>query len=497
VTAVSLLGVDLGTSSVKAVITDPSGETIGMATRSYALESVNPGWVESDPRAWWRETASAVREAVAHARSSGAGRPSALALSGQMHGVVLADDQLEAVRPAILWPDVRASEVMHAYDRLDRVAMARLANPVIPGLAGPILLWLSRYDPSVLASARWALQPKDWLRARLTGEVLTEPSDASATLLYDVPGERWDTEVIDALGLDRRLFAPLTAWAGEPAGRLTASSAVELGLDPELPVGAGAGDTAAAMFGAGLREPGRLQLTLGTGGQIVSAVDEPTRGGPGTTLFRTAARHGWYQLAATTNAGLALDWVRRVLGATWEELYGAASVPVNDTDALFLPHLTGERTPWLDPRMRGAWVGLSLVDDRTTLLHASLEGVAFAIRAAMESLAGPEPPPSVRLAGGGSTDPAWRQVIANVLGTSLDAVDVPAASARGAALLAGCAIGVVDEDSVFGQLAPGERRVCDPHPSRGDLATVRYRRWLGHVSAARDVAGVPPAPPRD
>ena len=493
-TAVSLLGVDLGTSSVKAVVTDPGGETIGMATRAYAVESGNPGWAESDPRAWWRETVSVVREAVAHARASGAAPPSALSLSGQMHGVVLADDRLEAVRPAILWADVRASEVMHAYDALDPVAKARLANPVIPGLAGPILLWLGRYEPSVLATARWALQPKDWLRARLTGDVLTEPGDASATLLYDVAGDRWDTEVIDALGLDRRLLAPLLPWAGEPAGRLTASTAAELGLDAGLPVAAGAGDTAAAMFGAGLRERGRVQLTVGTGGQIVTAVDEPIRGGPGTTLFRTAARHGWYQMAATTNAGLALDWVRRVLGATWEELYGAASAPVSETDPLFLPHLTGERTPWLDPTMRGAWVGLSLVDVRATMLRTGLEGVAFAIRAAMEALAGPEPPSSVRLAGGGSADPAWRQLIADVLGTSLDAVDVPEASARGAALLAGCAIGAVDEDSVFGRLAPGERRVCDPDRGHRELATVRYQRWLGHVAAARQVAGASMAP---
>jgi xylulokinase len=494
VTAVSLLGVDLGTSSVKAVVTDPGGGTIAMATRTYGVQSGNPGWAESDPRAWWRETVSAVREVVAHASMSGAAPPSALGLSGQMHGVVLADGRLEVIRPAILWADIRASDAMRAYDRLDPVALARLANPVIPGLAGPILLWLSQSEPSVLATARWALQPKDWLRARLTGAVLTEPSDASATLLYDVPGERWDTEVIDALGLDRQLFAPLLPWAGEPAGTLTASSATELDLEPGLPVAAGAGDTAAAMFGAGLREPGRVQLTVGTGGQIVIAVDEPARGGPGTTLFRTAARHGWYQMAATTNAGLALDWVRRVLGATWEESYGAASAPVSDTDPLFLPHLTGERTPWLDAVMRGAWVGLSLDHDRRTMLRAGLEGVAFAIRAAMEALTGPEPPSSVRLAGGGTTDPAWRQLLADVLGTSLDAVDVPEVSARGAALLAGCAIGVIHEDSVFGRLAPGERRVSDPDAPRRELAMARYQRWLGYVSAARHVAGTLPAP---
>ena len=194
-------------------------------------------------------------------------------------------------------------------------------------------------------------------------------------------------------------------------------------------------------------------------------------------------------MAATTNAGLALDWVRRVLGATWEELYDAAVGPINDTDPLFLPHLTGERTPWLDPAMRGAWVGLAVAHDRRAMMRASLEGVAFAVRAAMEALSAPEPSSPVRLAGGGSTDPAWRQLIANVLGRTLDAVDVSAASARGAALLAGCAIGVIDDDAVFGRLAPRTRRVCDPLPDRDRLATARYERWLEHVSASRQVTG--------
>ena len=295
----TLLGVDLGTSSVKVVVTDPDGHPFAQVTRTYDVESANVGWAESDPGIWWRETVLAVREAVGQARASGAASPSAVGLSGQMHGVVLADAASEPVRPAILWADARASVVMDAYDRLGSDAMARLANPIIPGLAGPILLWLREFDAATLARARWALQPKDWLRSRMTGEVLTEPSDASATLLYDVPGERWDTEVIEALGLDRDLFAPLASWAGDPAGQLTSQAAEELGLAPGIQVAAGAGDTAAAMFGCGLREHGSLQLTLGSGGQIVSALDQPVRGGPANStdpglvdhIRRTALRH--------------------------------------------------------------------------------------------------------------------------------------------------------------------------------------------------------------
>jgi xylulokinase len=486
-TAPTLLGVDLGTSSVKVVVTDADGRLLAEVSRAYEVTSANVGWAESDPRVWWLETVLAVREAVGKARDGGAASPSAVGLSGQMHGVVLADAALEPVRPAILWADTRASGVMAAYDHLGTEALARLANPIIPGLAGPILLWLRRFDGPALAGARWALQPKDWLRSRMTGVVLTEPSDASATLLYDVPGERWDSEVIEALGLDRVLFAPLASWAGEPAGELAARAADELGLAPGIPVAVGAGDTAAAMFGSGLREHGTLQLTLGSGGQIVSAVDRAVRGGQGTTLFRTAARHGWYVMAATTNAGLALDWVRTLLAASWEELYEAAATPGAETDPLFLPHLTGERTPWLDSTLRGAWVGLALAHDRTALLRGALEGVAFAVRTAMDEVDGPGSSSAVRIAGGGTTHPAWRQLLADVLGRPLDAVEVTAASGRGAALLAGCAAGLIDEADVFGRLAPSTRRVSLPRPERSEIAAARRALWLKHVAASRQI----------
>ena len=488
-TVPTLLGVDLGTSSVKAVVTDPDGRILSEVGRAYVVESAHAGWAESDPRAWWRETMLAIRDAVAQARAGGAASPSAIGLSGQMHGVVLADPRLEPVGPAILWADTRATLVMGAYERLDSEAVARLANPIVPGFAGPILLWLSRFDASALTRARWALQPKDWLRARMTGEVLTEPSDASATLLYDVPGDRWDTEVMGALGLDPALFARLATWSGEPAGRLAPSVAEELDLAPGLPVAAGAGDTAAAMFGSGLDEHGGLQLTLGTGGQIVRPVGQPVRGGRGTTLFRSATRHGWYVMAATTNAGIALDWVRGVLGASWEELYAAAALPGGVTDPLFLPQLTGERTPWLDPTMRGAWVGLALAHNRAALMHAALEGVAFAVRTALDAAGGPESLSALRIAGGGSTNPAWRQLLADVLGVPLDAVDIVGPSGRGAALLGGCALGVIDEASVFGRLAPQTRRVCGPRADRTDQLRARYRLWLDRVTASRPVAG--------
>jgi xylulokinase len=294
------------------------------------------------------------------------------------------------------------------------------------------------------------LQPKDWLRIRLTGEVATEPSDASATLLYDLPADDWSYAAVEQLGLRAELLAPLVPSA-EVAGTLTGEAAGELGLQEGLPVAAGAADTAAAMLGAGLLRPGPVQLTVGTGGQVVTP-----RGNPDpdprlrTHLYRGAAPGLWYSMAAVQNAGLALEWVRKMLGASWEEVYDEAfAVPVGSGGVSFLPYLSGERTPRFDPRVRGAWTGLGLDHTRGHLLRAALEGVAFALREGLEALEDlGVSAPELRLAGGGASgargrsgDP-WRQLLADVLGRTLwllpDRVS-SVASARGAAFLAGLA----------------------------------------------------------
>ncbi len=350
-------------------------------------------------------------------------------------------------------------------------------------------MWLRHHEPRAVSGARWALQPKDWLRWRLTDEVHSEPSDASATLLYDVSGDRWDDEAVDLLGLDASMLAPLLPWSGYAAGRLSVRAAAELGLPPGIVVAAGAGDTAAALFGSGLSRDGSVQMTVGTGGQVVMALDAPAPAvGAGTTLFRSAASRGWYAMAATTNAGLSLEWVRATLGLTWEELYAAAAGPAEESAPFFLPHLSGERTPWLDARMRGAWTELDLAAGRRDLARAALEGVAFAMSLALDALA-PAGIASVRMAGGGTTNDMWRQMFANVLGLALDAVEVPGASARGAALLGGCAGGHLDESAVFGALTPAAGRVAEPVPSEHAVYAARRGRWLSQVEALRSARG--------
>lgn len=483
----TVLGIDLGTSSVKALVARLDGTVVAQARGDYPVSNPQPGWSETPASDWLDASAAAVRTAVAQAGS----QPAAIGLSGQMHGVVLAAENGRAVRPAMLWSDSRAVDQIDEYNHLPERLLARLANPLSPGMAGPLLAWLAVHDTAMYRSARWALQPKDWLRAQLTGRFATEPSDASATLLYDVVGEAWDAELLGALGLDAGKLPPILDRSVEPAGALTAEAAARLGLRPGVPIAAGAADTAAAALGSQLTEPGTMQLTVGTGAQLVMPVAErpdplPTR--PVTHLYRAATDTGWYRMGAVLNGGLTLDWVRRALGASWPELYAAAVVAPQADDPYFLPHLNGERTPYLDPALRGAWTGLGPRHDRTHLLRAALEGVAFAIRDALDSLDPTGQIAHLRLAGGGTTDPAWRQMLADILGRVLVPVDVPAASGLGAALLGARAAGLTD------RFPPGRASTASgngPRSHRHDLYHERHAAFRRKVRALRGSDSTP------
>jgi xylulokinase len=478
---VCTLGLDLGTSSAKAVVVDNGGQVLAQASAGYAVTSAAAGYAESEPAHWRSAVTACAREAI-HAAGA---QPAAIGLSGQMHGLVMTSAAGEALRPALLWADSRATGSLHAYRLLGSSALARLANPLAPGMTGPLLMWIAEHEPHTYTEARWALQPKDWLRARLTGEVHAEPSDASATLLYDVIGDRWDREVVSALGLDTSLLAPLLPSAGAPAGHLVAEAATDLGLPAGIPVAAGAADTAAAALGSGLGL-GDVQLTVGTGAQVIRPLVAPvSRADAGVNLYRSATPHGWYHMGATLSAGLSLNWVRETMNATWAELYVSADRPGQARDPIFVPHLSGERTPYSDPALRGSWTALSLADDRTSLLRSALEGTAFAIRDALDALLADQRPPRLRLAGGGTLTAGWRQLLADVLGVPLYAVDVPAASGRGAALLGAHAAGLVSFDEILGPLTPPAHLAAEPDPTATAFHAERHARFRRIVSALR------------
>lgn len=470
------LGIDLGTGSLKLGIVDGEGVERASASVAYALETPQPGWAEIAVDRWW----GALVEACSRLPESERAAVRAIGFSGQMHGVVLTDEAGRALRPAMLWPDTRAHALLDAWP--DDAEHAQ-PNPVAPGMAGPLLRWVLQNEPPIAQAARWALQPKDWLRVALGGAFVADPSDACATALA-APDGAWDFALIERLGLPARWFAPL-AGSSEASGTLSGAAAQALGLPAGIVLATGAGDTPCAALGSGLADDGDALLTTGTGGQIIVTARSIPPARRGLHRYRSATG-GWYTMAAMQNVGVALEAARGWLSYDWACAYADAfAAPPSETLA-FLPYLSGERSPWLDPAARGGWLGASLGDTRGTLMRAAFEGVAFALRAGLDAVRGmaqtggestgaAQAVPRLKLAGGGSVDARWRQLLADALDAQLDAIDCPNAAARGAALLGGLACGHW-RASDLAALAPAATRVASPRP---DAALARrYARFI-------------------
>ena len=430
----AVVGVDLGTSGVKVLVValDDAAlddAVLGRGRAEYPVLVPSAGRAESDPADWWRATGRAVRQAVAQARTADI---VAVAVAGQMHGLVLAREGVdgEVDRPAILWLDQRAAAEAARYAQLPTALTDPLGNRASAGMAGPILRWLVQHEPGSVAAARWALQPKDWIRLRMTGEAATDPTDASATLLFDLERDAWADDLIAALGLPRDKLPPVRGSA-QASGALLAGPAAELGLPPGIAVATGAADTAAALYAAGLSDD-EAMLTLGSGGQW--AVSESgLRPTAATNLYR-AVGGGYYRLAPLQNVGVTLNWVRTLLDVSWAQLYDAAARPAGPDAPVFVPYLTPER--W-DPAATGAWTGLTLAHQRDDLLRSALDGVATLIRTRLDDLrAAGHQPARVLLGGGGAAYPAWRDLLTGALGLQLRPAPASWLTAAGAARLA-------------------------------------------------------------
>jgi xylulokinase len=459
----SFLGIDLGTGSLKVAIVDENGREQAVASVAYPIETPHAGWAETSVQTWWR----ALCEAAARLPDGLRRDVRAIGFSGQMHGVVLIDAAGEAVRPAMLWPDTRALALLDAWPEPQ-------PNPVAPGMAGPLLRWIVLHEPQSASRTRWALQPKDWLRVALGGAVATDPSDACATALAD-PAGVWDVGLLDRLEIPREWFAPL-APSYAAGGVLSESAAQALGLRAGIVLATGAADTPCAALGSGLAHDGDALLTTGTGGQIVVLAEHAPAAVKGLHRYRAASDH-WYRMAAMQNVGIALERARGWLSYEWTDAYRDAFADTTSASGLtFLPYLTGERTPWLNPMARGGWLGLALDHTRGTMMRAAFEGVAFSLRAGLDAIrASGATVTALKLAGGGSVDARWRQLLADALNVELHAVDCPNAAPRGAAILGGLASGHWHARDLAA-LAPGATRVAGP---QGDAALAeRYARFL-------------------
>ncbi len=490
--ATALIGLDLGTSSLKALALGSDGTVLAEATAAYPTATPHPGWAEQDPASWWAAAGSASRTVAASLPADA--QVVGIGLSGQMHTFVLVDGDGVALRPAVTWMDTRAGTLLDDVRR--RVADAGLAvelgNPVVLGLSLPLLVWMRDHEPDVVQGATWFLGAKDWLRLRMTGAVGAEPTDASATLLFDVPGRRWSRATCDVFGIPYRLL-PRLGTSGACAGGLTTEAAHHLGLPAGIPVAFGAGDQQAAAVGTGTVRPGQMQLMVGTGAQAVAVRAAPVVD-PAGRLHAFAHVEGWLSQASVNNAGAALGWAKDVLGLEWSELYATLDDPALDDAPLFLPYLTGERTPLMKGHARGAWLGLAPEHGARHLARAGIEGVVASIADAVATLleAG-APVGPIRASGGGLREPAFAQALADAIGHPLDVLASSAASAVGAALLGGVAAGVyADTPDAAGHAPLAVAATVAPRPERTAAWTARRDRVraLDALGLHEAVAGI-------
>jgi xylulokinase len=459
----SLVGLDVGTTGVKAIAISPDGDVIAAAEREYPLSTPRSGWAEQDPEDWWRASEAALGELPA---------ATAIGLSGQMHGLVALDSADRVLRPAILWNDQRTAAECAEIE--ERVGLKRLigltGNRALPGFTAPKLLWLRKHEPEIYERIAYVLLPKDYVRMRLTGERAIDVADASGTLLFDVAHRRWSDELLEVLELPRE-WLPRALESPEVSGE-TADG---------VPVAAGAGDQSAAALGVGVDGPGPVSVVLGTSGVVFAALpgfaaDPEAR----VHAFCHAVPGGWHAMGVMLSAAGSLRWFRDASGgAEYDELLAeAARWEPGAEGMLFQPYLAGERTPHADPDARGAFTGLQLRHDRGALTRAVLEGVAYGLRDSLELVRELGVEPEVgRASGGGARSDLWLEIVASVLGIPLERTAATEGSAYGAALLAGVAGGAFADvhEAVARCVRPTSR--IDPNPAWRDAYEHGYARY--------------------
>jgi xylulokinase len=470
----TLVGLDVGTTGVKALTLSPTGDVLRRVEEPYPLSTPYPGWAEQDPEDWWRASEAALE-------GLGASEVAAIGLSGQMHGLVVLDEERRVLRPAILWNDQRtAAECAEIEERLGRPRLVELTgNRALPGFTAPKVLWLRRHEPQVYARIAHVLLPKDYVRLRLTGELATDAADASGTLLFDVARRRWSEEVLAALEIPPEWLPPVLE-----------SPAVSGHTRDGVPVAAGAGDQAAGAVGVGADRPGPLSLVLGTSGVVFAALPGYAADPEGRVhAFCHAVPDAWHAMGVMLAAGGSLRWFRDVLapGESFETLTAVAEQWPPGAEGLgFLPYLAGERTPHADPNARGAFAGLSLRHDRGALVRAVLEGVAFGLRDSLELLRELGVEPTVaRASGGGVRSALWLRIVASVLGVPLERAEAEEGAAYGAALLGGAAAGVFADVHEAVSACVRVRDRIEPEPAWADAYAHGYERFRALYPALR------------
>jgi xylulokinase len=485
-------GIDLGTSSVKVDITDAKGQLLAEHSLGYSTSSPEIGWAEQDPEEWWQAAWSSLCSCVADLRAAqDAFELKGIGVTGQMHSSVLLGADGNPLGPAIVWMDARARELMpEINDKLQQTGLySVLKNTPAPGLTLGPLVWMRKHRPKTLDSAAQLLIAKDYIRYRLSGELATDITDASGTLMLDMNNRAWSSAVCDTFNLPSRIF-PEIKHPAEIAGRLRAELVAELALSAAPVVAVGCSDQAAAAVGAGVLHPGLMQLMLGTGAQIMT----PLSSGkvmPPRSLNMFCLHDLWCLQGSIQNAGSALNWVRSTFRADWAEVMQAATE--RPGGPLFLPYLTGERAPIMDEQASGAFLGVRYGAGREHMLFAVIEGVVHGICDAVDEIdrvvALPQDESDservhvpglseIRCGGGGAGQDAYVQLLADYLGRPLSVLDRSGSTALGAAMLGAVAAGAyLDPESASAEMGLKVGKVLEPNLRAADAAAERRSEY--------------------
>ncbi len=460
-----VLGLDLGTGGARAIAVDLQGQLVAQMTKSCPLLTPHPGWTEQNPSDWVEASLAALSDVVQQLNGN---RIVALGLSGQMHGMVPLDAEGRVIRPAILWNDQRTGKAVAEIETTipRQELIQRTGNPAITGFQLPKLVWLRTEEPQAYTQVRQILLPKDYLGYVLTGKSVTEPSDASGIGCLNLASRQWDTEILNALDINPALF-PTVIESTTIAGHLKSDIAAQIGLPAGLPIIAGGGDNAAAAIGLGISSShlNRGSLSIGTSGVIFAPCDRPVPDPEGRVHLFCHVDGGYHLLGVTLAAGGSLRWYRDTFASntSYTDLMQLADAsPPGARNVLFLPHLSGERSPHLDPDTRGAWVNLSLAHTQADLVRAVLEGVAFSLRAALDVISEITPVHQLLATGGGARSHTWLQILADVLQTELIAPKAEEGAAYGAAILAMVGVGAYPDLAAALKILPSVSDAVHP-----------------------------------
>jgi xylulokinase len=478
------MGIDISTTSAKALIMDESGKVLAIGSSPQPISQPYPLWSEQHPHDWWDGVVKAIRQALQESSLKGSDIQS-IGVTGQMHGLVMLDADGQVLRPAILWNDQRTQAQCDEMTR--RIGFERLieltGNRALTGFTAPKILWVRDHEPDVYARCRHILLPKDYIRFRLTGTYATDLAGAAGTSLLNVAKRQWSSEVLDALQIPQEWMPPVHEGT-QITSYTSADAAAITGLAAGIPVMGGGGDQAAGAVGMGCVSPDKIGVTVGTSGVVFAPLARYAYEPQGRLhAFCHAVPGQWHFMGVMLSAAGSLQWYRDTLAAdvSFDTLLAeAAQAPAGSDGLLFLPYLTGERTPHPDPQARGAFVGLTTRHTRGHLTRAVLEGVAFGLKDSFTLIANAGLPEhyEVRISGGGAKSPIWQQIIADVLGAPLVNVNTPEAGAFGAALLGAVGKGAYPDvqTACAVMIAGGERVQPGANRSAYEQPYARYQQ---------------------